>query len=71
MPRAPAFSAQAADQAGGNPRKELVVKVVCSFSLLVRAGLWLAGVALVSGLALGHPGGPAPVAPPAPARTAQ
>ncbi|WP_158688025.1 MULTISPECIES: hypothetical protein [Actinomycetes] len=47
------------------------MKVVCSFSLLVRAGLWLAGVALVSGLALGHPGGPAPVAPPAPARTAQ
>ncbi|MGW7536446.1 hypothetical protein [Amycolatopsis sp. NPDC054798] len=46
------------------------MKVICSFSLLVRAALWLAGVALVSGLALSHPGGPAPVAPPVPARTA-
>lgn len=46
------------------------MKVICSFSLLVRAALWLAGVALVSGLALGHPGGPAPVAPPESVRIA-
>ncbi len=46
------------------------MKVVCSFSLLVRAALWLAAAALVSGVALGHPGGPAPVAPPASVRTA-
>ncbi|OAP29058.1 MULTISPECIES: hypothetical protein [Amycolatopsis] len=46
------------------------MKVVCSFSLLVRAALWLAGVALVSGLALGQPGGPAPAAVPVPVRTA-
>ncbi|MFD2473185.1 hypothetical protein [Amycolatopsis silviterrae] len=46
------------------------MKVVCSFSLLVRAALWLAGIALVSGLALGHPGGPGAVVPPVPARTA-
>ncbi|GAA1028424.1 MULTISPECIES: hypothetical protein [Amycolatopsis] len=46
------------------------MKVICSFSLLVRAALWLAGVALVSGVALGHPGGPAPTVPPVSARTA-
>ncbi|WP_205670120.1 MULTISPECIES: hypothetical protein [Amycolatopsis] len=46
------------------------MKVVCSFSLLVRAALWLAAAALVSGVALGHPGGPAPVAPPVSVRTA-
>ncbi|MGW4398637.1 hypothetical protein ACWEHA_25440 [Amycolatopsis nivea] len=46
------------------------MKVVCSFSLLVRAALWLVVAALVSGLALGQPGGPAPVAPPVSVRTA-
>ncbi|MGV9296380.1 MULTISPECIES: hypothetical protein [Amycolatopsis] len=46
------------------------MKVVCSFSLLVRAALWLAGIALVSGVALGHPGGPAPTVPPVSVRTA-
>ncbi|MET9263304.1 hypothetical protein [Amycolatopsis sp. NPDC004079] len=46
------------------------MKVICSFSLLVRAALWLTGVALVSGVALGQPGGPAPVAPPVSVRTA-
>jgi hypothetical protein len=37
------------------------MKVVCSFSLLLRLAFWLAGAALVAGVALGHQEEPAPV----------
>jgi hypothetical protein len=39
------------------------MKVICSFSLLVRLAFWLTAVALVAGVALGQPGDPAPVEP--------
>ncbi|MEQ0562097.1 hypothetical protein ABJI51_23680 [Amycolatopsis sp. NEAU-NG30] len=39
------------------------MKIVCSFSQLLRAGFWLTAVALVTGLALGGQDGPAPAHP--------
>jgi hypothetical protein len=42
------------------------MKVVCSFSLLLRLAFWLTAVALVAGVALGQPGDTAPPAPDTP-----
>ncbi|MFI5587437.1 hypothetical protein ACIA5G_20480 [Amycolatopsis sp. NPDC051758] len=39
------------------------MKVVCSFSLLLRLAFWLTAVALVAGVALGQPGDTAPPTP--------
>jgi hypothetical protein len=39
------------------------MKVVCSFSLLLRLAFWLSAVALVAGVALGQPGNSAPAEP--------
>ncbi|HEY3471511.1 MAG TPA: hypothetical protein VGL47_40700 [Amycolatopsis sp.] len=39
------------------------MKVICSFSQLLRVGFWLSAVALVAGVALGQQGDPAPAEP--------
>jgi hypothetical protein len=54
---AAAFSASATRFEGAE------MKIVCSFSQLLRAGFWLTAVALVTGLALGGQDGPAPAHP--------
>jgi len=43
------------------------MKIICAPMLLVRSALWLAGIALIAGIALGGPGETTGPARPAPA----